>query len=436
MAQRYSNKKTHEVALRKPHSPKQEQLIFGEGNIVCLAGRQFGKTDSGVNRIFVNAINKPGSLLWWCGLAWTSASLLRAENEIYRISSEIIMAAGLRPEDYINRTRHQVELPNGSRIWMRTAERPESLAGEGIHGVVFDEFTLASESVWTEYLSQTLFFYSGWCLFVGVPKGNNWGARLWRQAHTLPGWTALTATTWENPFIPRERLEASKRELSDRMYRQEIMAEIIDDAGAVFRDVSLAATALPQWEPLAGHTYIGGLDIARLHDNTVLSIIDVTLNEVCFMDLFSQTEFDFQIGRVKANCQRFGLASLVVEVNGLSMQMAEQLRKEGVNVVDWKPGNASKDIIIQALAVAIEQQKIKLLPASHPIGEIAINELQGYEVTVLANGGNKYGAPGNEKDDCVISLALAYSGLKQGKPMIWDWSPVSMKQAPAWASGG
>src|SRR3990167_2443716 len=99
-----SNKNKHEVTLRKPHSPKQEELIFGEGNIVCLAARQFGKTDGCVNRIFVNAINTPGSFFWWIGLAWTAASLLRAEGEIYRISSEIIAAAGLHPEGYIYRT--------------------------------------------------------------------------------------------------------------------------------------------------------------------------------------------------------------------------------------------------------------------------------------------------------------------------------------------
>lgn len=415
MAQRFavnSNKNKQEVTLRKPHSPKQEELIFGEGNIVALCGRQFGKTDAGVNRIFVNAIKHPGSLLWWCGLAWTSASLLRAEGEIYRISSEIITAAGLRPEDYINRTKHQVELPNGSRIWLRTAERPESLAGEGIHGVVFDEFTLASESVWTEYLTQTLMFYSGWSLFVGVPKGNNWGARLWRAAKTLPGWRAITATTYENPFIPKAQIDARKRELTDRMYRQEIMAEIIDDAGAVFRDVSEAATALPQQRAIPGHTYIGGVDVARLHDYTVVSIVDVTLGEVCFMDRFNQIDFDFQAQRILATCGLFNPSTLVVEITGLSMQMAEQIRKQGQPVTDFKTTNASKDVIISGLSVAIEQKTLKLLPREHPVGEIAISELQGYEMTPLANGGWKYGAPGQEFDDCVMSLALAYSGTR------------------------
>ena len=420
MSQRYpinSNKKTHEVTLRKPHSPKQEEMIFGEGNIVALCGRQFGKTDAGVNRIFVNAIKHPGSLLWWVGLAWTAASLLRAEGEIYRISSEIITAAGQRPEDYINRTKHQVDLPNGSRIWLRTAERPESLAGEGIHGVVIDEFTLMNEEVWSMYLTQTLMFYSGWALFVGVPRGNNWGARLWRRAQSLPGWRALTATTYENPFMPKAQIESRKRELTERMYRQEIMAEIIDDAGAVFRGILQAATGFRQDKGISGHTYVGGLDVARLHDFTVLTIIDVTLGEVCFMDRFSQLDFDFQEMRVKAVTELFPLANLTIEETGLSMQMAERLGKQ-LNVTKFKTGNNSKDVIIQALSVAIQQPNtLKLLPPDDPVGVVAIAELQAYTMEQMAGGAWKYGAPSGENDDTVMSLALALYGMgMQRKP--------------------
>lgn len=281
------------------------------------------------------------------------------------------------------------------------------------------------------YLNQTLMFYSGWVVFVGVPRGNNWGARLWRQAHSLPGWRAITATTYENPFIPREQIDARKRELTDRMYRQEILAEIIDDAGAVFRDVSEAATALPQEYGIEGHVYVGGVDIARNNDYSVVTIIDVTLNEVCYMGRFNQLGLEFQEERILSICDRFNPSTLVVEETGIGMQMAERLGTRGQNVRAFKTGSSSKDVIIMALSAAIEKKELKLLPFEHPVGKIAIGELQQYEGRQGANGNWVYGAPSNSHDDCVMSIAFALHGTMGRKPMP-DVVPLSFTRTSTW----
>lgn len=421
MAQRWnvnSNKNKIEkggvIQLQPPHSPGQREMIEWPGSGVALCGRRWGKSTGAVYKVLRAASQRPG-LYFWVGLSWKSASMKIAWDLLEGYSAQAIKAAGLTPESMINHSNFEIQWPNGSQIWARTAERPESLAGAGIMGAVFDEFTLAPENVWTEYLQGTLLDYGGWILLTGVPKGENWGSRLWRKANSGgmgPKWKAWHFTSYDNPKINPEDIDEVRKNAPDLIFRQEYLSEILDDIGQVFRGVLQAATAFRQERGIPGHTYVGGLDVARLHDFTVLTIIDVTLGEVCYMDRFSQLDFDFQEMRVKAVTELFPLANLTVEETGLSMQMAERLGKQ-LNVTKFKTGNNSKDVIIQALSVAIQQPNtLKILPPDDPVGVVAIAELQAYTMEQMAGGAWKYGAPEGEHDDTVMSLALAYSGVK------------------------
>jgi hypothetical protein len=68
--------------------------------------------------------------------------------------------------------------------------------------------------------------------------------------------------------------------------------------------------------------------------------------------------------------------------------------------------NATKSVIIDALALALERGELQLLQF-----EPLLDELEAFEVDRTASGLTRYGAPSGAHDDCVISLALAYSAL-------------------------
>lgn len=422
------------IELPAPHSAGQREMIEWTGSGVALCGRRWGKSTGMVYKMLRAASQRPG-LYFWVGLSWKSASMKIAWDLLESYSAQAIKAAGLLPESMINHTNSEIRWPNGSQIWARTAERPESLAGAGIMGAIFDEFTLAPERVFTEYLEGTLLDYNGWILLGGVPKGENWGARLWRKAQSGqmgPNWKAWHFTSYDNPLIDPKGIDEVKRNAPELIFKQEYLAEIVDDIGQVFRGVLAAATAVRQERAVPGHTYVGGLDVARLHDFTVISIIDVTLMEVCWMDRFSQLDFDFQEVRVQAASDLFGVYNWTVEETGLSMQMAERLGKRGMRVTPFSTSNKSKDVIVQGLSVDIQQMALKLLPPDDPVGMVAIGELQAYTMTQMANGGWKYGAPEGDHDDCVMSIALARYGTVGNKPLSFDWSPVSIKQESVW----
>lgn len=397
------------IPLRTPHSEKQRQLVAHPGSLVVLAGRRYGKTDAMVQRLFYWLAKKPG-MYWWIGLDWRSASLKRAWRKVAHISNVILAAAGLRPVAYINRSRAEVNLPGLGAIWFRTAAHPESLAGEGINGAIVDEFTLMQPRVWSEYLEATLLDYGGWAAFTGVPKGNNWGANLWREAKDREGWLQVHATTYENPHINKAALDEMRAHVSERYFRQEILAEIVDDAGMVFHHV-MQAVRPDAWKeaPEPGREYIVGVDWGKVNDYTVVSVLDIAKRAFVYYDKFNVIDYDVQTERLRGIMRKWKPVVVIPEANAMGAPLADFLIKEGWPVLPFTTTRASKQIIIDALALAFGEKSIIIPP-----DDDMISELQAFEVTKTPSGTVRYSAPPGLHDDIVMSMALAWSGLGTG----------------------
>lgn len=156
------------LRLKRPHPGQREILSDPSRFVVAFCGRRFGKTDLGIDQILHGTKERPGAvrvpdaLFFWIGLSWRAASMKRAWRLLKR---------ACRGWCEIREAEKEIHLPNGAQIWMRTAENPEAISGEGVRGAVFDEFSMAAEALWTEHLRPTLADQAGWCLFIGVPKG-------------------------------------------------------------------------------------------------------------------------------------------------------------------------------------------------------------------------------------------------------------------------
>lgn len=399
------------IRLRKPHSQKQADMITYPGNVVTFAGRRYGKTDGYVQRLYYWAKRNPG-LYWWAGLSWQSASMKRAWRETTIIARQILAGMNLNERDYINRSRHEIIIPGLCEIWFRTADNPESMAGEGVRGIVCDEFSLMAERVWSEYIQATLLDYNGWVAFGGVPKGRNWAAALWAKAAELEGWLQIHATSYENPFIPSERIDRIKEIASAEIFRQEYMAEILEGFGAVFRNVDQAAClqeARPQDH--AGHPVYFGVDWGKQNDFTVIVGVCRKCNHVVLMDRFNQIDYAFQRQRLEAHVHRWKPYSVLPERNSMGEPIIEELYRAGVPVgpgADHKLGfmttAMSKPPLIEELSLAIEKGELKIL--NNPI---MTGELLAYERQVSKSGRPSYNAPEGAHDDVVMALALAWN---------------------------
>jgi hypothetical protein len=431
------------IALSPPHSAGQREMILWPGSGAAFCGRRWGKTHAGVQRLLRSISTRPG-LYWWVGLSWKSASMKRAWRELKFWCSLAIKESGKDPRDYINNSNFEIRLPNGAEIWLRTAERPESLAGEGIMGAVVDEFTLMPEIIWTEYLQGTLLDYEGWALFIGVPKNELWAINLWRKSmagELGPSWKAWTFTSYDNPEINKLLLDDMRTTVPDLIFRQEYMAQIVSESGGVFRGVRDAATAVAQERAIPGHIYTMGCDFARVHDYTVYAIIDVTLGECVAMDRFRGVEYAIQVDRFMSIYAKFKPAIVLAESNNMGDPIIEQMniRLRDPNevgatsvIIPFVTGVQSKDTLIRAWANAIETGQVKL-----PQDEVVIGEHQIYEMTQTASGlGWRYSAPGTDHDDTIIAHALAWHARGDSTPSMPDDFSISSFTQKSIISGG
>lgn len=212
------------VVLTPPHSPAQAEVVETPDSIVLLGGGRWGKTDGAIRRVTRAMVNRPG-LYWWVGLSRKSASYKKAWRALYRIWADALSAAGLDPRHYINRSDHEIRTPHGATLMFRTAENPQSIAGDGPLGVVGDEFTYWDSDVWERFIRPATLDNKAWVLLIGRPSGENWGFDLWRRAAFMPGWRQLRYTVYDNPLLDPADIEAIRVNTPDPVWRQEYLAE-------------------------------------------------------------------------------------------------------------------------------------------------------------------------------------------------------------------
>lgn len=263
---------------------------------------------------------------------------------------------------------------------------------------------------WQYALRPTLVDYQGDAYFLSTPKGRNgfWQMWQWGQDPLQAEWASWQMPSNVNPRIPASEFDAMRDTMPERVYQQEVQALFLEDGGGVFRGVRSAATAEPQASMQNGHTYVFGVDWARDNDFSVITVLDVTLMSVVALDRFNHIDYHVQAGRLQAIADRFKPAAIVAESNSIGTPIIEQLRRAGLPVVPFNTTNASKQIAIDALALAFERRHLQILP-----DEVLIAELEAYSMERLPSGMLRYSAPDGGHDDCVISLALAYSGASK-----------------------
>jgi predicted phage terminase large subunit-like protein len=125
----------------------------------------------------------------------------------------------------------------GGWLQFKTAEEPDGLRGEGIDFVVFDEAAHVPqlETMWEQCVRPSLMDRRGHAWFISTPKGFNYFNTLYQRAKTDPEWAAFKFPTSANPTIAADEIAALRASLPELVARQEIDAEFVTLAGALFR---------------------------------------------------------------------------------------------------------------------------------------------------------------------------------------------------------
>jgi len=401
---------TTQIKLPRPHPGQIAVREQAKRFNVLSAARRWRKTTL-VMSILVDAALEGGTYLW-CAPTFSQARIGFEETQ---------HAAGGTVK--FNLSRMIADFPTGGRIVFISLDNPDNARGWSANGIAIDEAGTVKEQAWIEVLRPMLVDSGGWAWIVGTPAGRNWFWREHLAAKDSPDSIAWQIPTLgvkvdngrlirdphplENPDIPFEEIERLWHTMPEKVFRQEVLAEFVEDHGTVFRGIRAAATAKPQDSPIDGHQYIAGLDWGKSNDFTVMTIIDLTTNELVYLDRYNQIDYVFQLGRVKALYDRFRPDTIIAERNSMGEPLVEQLQREGLPIQPFITTNATKTAAIEALSLAFERGELKIIP-----DETLINELLAFEISRTSTGLVKYSAPAGVHDDTVLSTAIAWSGAK------------------------
>lgn len=351
-------------------------------------GRQFGKTLLGINQMLYWAINDKGSNIAWVTPVYKQGK--RVFDELEKVTKSSGLFEYHRSDLWIKGF--------GSTIHFFSGEKPDNIRGNTFDYLIVDEMAFTRPELWDEVLSATVLVRGKKVLFVSTPKGRNHFYRLAMQHNYDERYKYFQFTSYDNPLIDAQDLDERKRSLPDHIFRQEYMAEFVDNASGLFRNVQACiGTGQP-----TGKAY-AGLDIGRADDYTVLSVINSD-GHMLAVYRWRHMEWSNIIDQVETRIKQHNALTLV-EVNNQGDVFYEMLAKRCRNNVEpWITSSKSKPILIEDLAVAFEQAAIKVHNERW-----LLDELEAF--TYIYNPTTrsvKYAAPDGLHDDGVISLALAW----------------------------
>ena len=182
---------------------------------VLVCHRRFGKTVLCINEILKKAMQNTLPRPRYYYLAPTYSMAKRTSWDYLKEYTNVL------PNVTYHETELRADLPNGARIQLLGCERPDSLRGLYIDGVVLDEVAQMPPRLWTEIIRPALSDREGWMIAIGTPQGHNAFFDLYDYANHQEGWYAQTFKSSETGIISDLELNEAKHLMPDEVYEAE-----------------------------------------------------------------------------------------------------------------------------------------------------------------------------------------------------------------------
>ena len=211
-----------------PLSAAQQEIVDSKQRFrVVIAGRRFGKTHLAIRELCFYA-REPEREVWYCAPTYKQAKMIVFK----KLRKKLI---DLKWVKNINATNLSFELKNGSTISLKGLDNFDNLRGAGISFLCMDEFADVDSEAWYETLRPMLSDTQGHALFIGTPKGLNWAHDLYTLEQEYPDeWVSFSFTTIEGGNVKPEEIEAARRTLDERTFRQEYEGSFETFSGRIF----------------------------------------------------------------------------------------------------------------------------------------------------------------------------------------------------------
>ncbi len=243
------------IRLSIPASKEQQAFCNAtEPTVVFQGGAGSGKTWAGVYKAMVLALTHGGSR----GM-FVAPSFPQMQQAVIPHLMSIAGRFDLLRRWKWNRQQNLIQLPNGSSMWLRSADNPTALLGADLAWCVGDEVGLWKKQAY-DFLIGRLRQpgYPHQAAFTFTPKGLNWCHEVLGVPRA--GLRVIRATTLLNPFLDTGYYDRLIREYGKdtQLWRQEVLGEYVAWEGLIYPQFSVDTHII---EPPADIvTAVGGVD--------------------------------------------------------------------------------------------------------------------------------------------------------------------------------
>jgi hypothetical protein len=199
-----------------------------------VAGRRWGKTHLSLFELLINekdgAWRRPKMKNWF-----VSPTYRQSKNIAWQILKDICYEYPRTLKKKPNESELSIEFVNGSIIELKGADNEDSLRGVGLNRVVLDEFAYMKPEAWKEVLRPALSDKKGSAMFIGTPDGFNHFYDFYQKGLSGEGgFKSWFFRTIDSEFVDPAEVEAARKELDEKTFRQEYEASFEAATGRVY----------------------------------------------------------------------------------------------------------------------------------------------------------------------------------------------------------
>jgi hypothetical protein len=216
-------------------------------------------------------------------------------------------------------------------------------------------------------------------------------------------YASFTFPTSANPHVDLQEIENARRDLPEDTFRQEYLAEFLEESAGVFRGIDACIYGeYEEEDPIPGHLYVLGWDVAKYLDFSVATVLDANAMRVVSWYRTNKVDYTYQLTQIERLAKKYG-AYILMDMTGVGDPLLERLKQRGLAAEGYLFTNASKKALIEHLQLGLQHRSFLF-----PNLPVLVAELRLFEYKITPSRLISYGAPDGAHDDAVISLALAY----------------------------
>ena len=303
---------------------------------------------------------------------------------------------------------------NGSKIFLRSADAPDSIVSKGYNLVIIDEAALINKDVWEKNILPIARRKNCKIILISTPRGKNWFYNLFLDGKdsSKPRYFSIQQPWWKRPDYPPLLIDLMK-DLPQHIRDQEFNAMFLDGGGGVFKNLDKIFLGdeinfqgdrqewfHPEWKTLSkNQPTVMGVDFAKSVDFTVISIMTYD-RKLIYYARFNKSDYKVVLEKIKKLGIQFNYPEVIYDGTGVGSGLSDFMPSE-LNSFPFIFTNQSKLDLVNKMIVATEYEKL-LLPNIVTIK----NEFEIFEFNYTKTGKIIYQAPDGKHDDCVYSMAL------------------------------